>query len=100
MKNRQLSQHVFDDMKSGCLRPFVDAVLNDDTLDMEFRGDSFNIYYRGGSIFKVSLSGSGYAVSFDANYDISKSGNICGNPTINDAVNNISGSILYHQQIS
>lgn len=89
MKTRQLSQHIFDDLKSGCLRPFVDAVLNDDTLDMEFRGDSFNIYYRGGSLFKVSLSANGYAVSFDDNYDISKNRNICGNPTINDAVNNI-----------
>lgn len=89
MKNRQLFQHIFDDMKSGCLRPFVDAVLNDDTLDMEFRGDSFNIYYRGGSLFKVSLTTNGYAVSFDDNYDMSKSGIICGNPTINDAVNNI-----------
>lgn len=89
MKNRQLSQHIFDDLKSGCLHPFVDAVLNDNTLDIEFRGDSFNIYYRGGSLFKVSLSANGYAVSFDENYDISKSGNICGSPIISDAIKNI-----------
>ncbi|MBO7477751.1 MAG: hypothetical protein J6U04_07460 [Salinivirgaceae bacterium] len=50
---RQLTKTLFDELKSGTLRPLLVYVQNDDTLDMEFRGNALTLYYRGGAILKV-----------------------------------------------
>lgn len=90
MKKRQLSAEIFTDLKTGCLKPMLEAVQNDDTLDMEFRGSGFNVYYRGGSLFSVkAAANNSYTISFDEKYDINKSGIACGSPTIEEAVKNI-----------
>ena len=51
MKNRQISEEMLNAFLSGELSSLLEAVKKDDTLDLELRGNSVNIYYRGGSIF-------------------------------------------------
>ena len=50
---RQLTESLFNELKSGQLRPLLEYVKNDDTLDMEFRRNYITIYYRGGEILTV-----------------------------------------------
>lgn len=56
MKKRQISEKMLNAFLSGELSSLLEAVKKDDTLDLELRGDSVNIYYRGGSIFKIEKS--------------------------------------------
>jgi hypothetical protein len=58
-----------DDLKNGILSPFLNRVLKDTTLELEIRNDAFNVYYRGGNIFRLSKSETKcYKVSFDESY--------------------------------
>lgn len=57
-----------DSLLKGELKMLLDAVKQDDTLDLELRGDSVNIYYRGGSIFKIKETPNGYTLFFDTKY--------------------------------
>jgi hypothetical protein len=51
------------------LSRLAQAVRNDDTLLLALRGDSINIYYRGGSILRLERGGQGdYDAFFDKNY--------------------------------
>ena len=50
---RQLTQTLFNDLKQGSLQSLLKYVREDDTLDLEFRGNSFTIYYRGGALLSV-----------------------------------------------
>lgn len=50
MKNRSLSKE-FMAMLIGGYNKIVELVKNDDTIDMEFRGNEIIVYYRGGKIF-------------------------------------------------
>lgn len=68
MKQRSISDKMLDAFLQGELSPLLEAVKKDDTLDLELRGDSVNIYYRGGSIFKISEQNNLYSVFFDTNY--------------------------------
>lgn len=61
----------------------------DDTLDLELRGDSVNIYYRGGSIFKIEEINNSFSISFDINYCIESSTSLSGNPSPAEAVANL-----------
>jgi len=65
---RGLSPSFMQELKTGILIGFLNAVLEDDTLCLEIRANSINIYYRGGSMFKIGYDNGKYAVSFDANY--------------------------------
>lgn len=56
---RQLTQTLFNDLKQGSLQSLLKYVREDDTLDLEFRGNSFTIYYRGGKLLKVEEKGNG-----------------------------------------
>ena len=92
---RAISQDFLDDLKTGKLSSLLERVLADDTLDLELRGKCINIYYRGGSLFRITEKGSGtYEICFDSNYcDTEAWGNtgitvIC-NPTIEQAVKDI-----------
>ena len=57
---RKLTPSLFTKLKGedgeekGELHALLEYVQNDDTLDMEFRGNSFTLYYRGGAILSVS----------------------------------------------
>jgi hypothetical protein len=72
MKNRGLSQKFMDDLKEGgVLHPLLHRVQRDTTLDLEIRDDYLNIYYRGGSLVKVSLvprEAGKYTLTFNTNY--------------------------------
>jgi hypothetical protein len=65
---RLLSSGFVDALKSGSLKSFLDYVLADDSLLMEIRKEYLNIYYRGGSLFRISPSGKDYTIFFDLNY--------------------------------
>lgn len=67
---RGLSDKFMMDLKQGILLPFLDRVQQDTTLDLEIRNDYLNIYYRGGSMFRISPAPgfNGYEVAFDTNY--------------------------------
>lgn len=59
-----------DFQKGGPLHDLLTYVQNDDTLDLEFRGEyAANIYYRGGSLFRIDRSATGYTLTFDTKYD-------------------------------
>ena len=49
MKKRQISEKMLNAFLSGGLFSLLEAVKKDDSLDLELRGDSVNIYYRGAS---------------------------------------------------
>ena len=66
---RGLSQLFVDDLQNGCLNCFLRAVKADDTLCMEIREDYVNIYYRGGSLYRIRNMGNHtYSIDFDMNY--------------------------------
>lgn len=55
---RQLTNYLFESLKEikGELHSLLEYVKADDTLDMEFRGDSITLYYRGGAILTVEVN--------------------------------------------
>lgn len=56
MKKRQISKKFLSQLQSMYL-PLTELVRKDDTLDMEFRGDSVIVYYRGGKVLELSEAG-------------------------------------------
>ena len=70
MYQRALDEKMFKDFQEGgVLHDLLDYVQSDDTLDLEFRGEGCaNIYYRGGSLFRIKRSGDGYTLTFDTKY--------------------------------
>lgn len=74
MKKRAISKIMMNALLTGTLSSLLKAVQTDDTLDLELRGDSVNIYYRGGSIFKITEhknetdDTSEFTIFFDTNY--------------------------------
>ena len=58
---RQLTKTLFTELKDekGKFHSLLEYVQNDDTLDMEFRGNSFELYYRGGAILAVEENPAG-----------------------------------------
>ena len=89
MKQRQISEEMLNAFLSGELSSLLEAVKKDDTLDLELRGDSVNIYYRGGSLFKITGINNVFSVSFDTNYCTEGSVNLSKNPSPAEAVANI-----------
>lgn len=89
MKKRQISKKMLNAFLSGELSSLLEAVKKDDTLDLELRGDSVNIYYRGGSIFKIEEINNSFSISFDINYCIESSTSLSGNPSPAEAVANL-----------
>ena len=57
-------------LAEGVLSPVTKAVKGDTSLCLELRGSSVNVYYRGGSLLKISRTNSGkrYRVRFDPKY--------------------------------
>lgn len=64
---RALSKQFLDDLKSGLLSRLTEAVKHDDNLCIEIRNNYINVYYRGGSLFRIE-SKKGYSISFDQKY--------------------------------
>ena len=92
---RAISQDFLDDLKTGKLSSLLERVLADDTLDLELRGKCINIYYRGGSLFRITEKVSRtYEIFFDLNYCKTEAWGKTGitvicNPTIEQAVKDI-----------
>ena len=94
MKARHISDKMLKDFLNGVLTPMLEAVKSDDTLDLELRGGVVNIYYRGGSIFKITDHNGKYDIFFDNKYCTSHSARLNSSPSISDAVR---GLPLYKQ---
>ena len=54
MKTRHISEQFLEELKTGHFEPIVSIVRVDPTLDLELRGTSVVIYYRGGKILTIS----------------------------------------------
>lgn len=63
---RSIEVEIFNDFKEGgFLNPLLEYVKNDSTLNLEFRGNTFDIYYRGGRILHFEVSKKKYSVTID-----------------------------------
>lgn len=87
MYQRALGEEMFNDFQEGgSLHELLTYVQNDDTLDLEFRGEyTANLYYRGGSLFRIDRGAIGYTLTFDTKYDEG----MAANPSICVAVERI-----------
>lgn len=85
MKKRAISGEMMNALKAGVLHPFLKAVQQDDTLCLELRGTFINIYYRGGSLFRITERGTDYEVKFDTGYCVYDR-SLPGNPSIEEAI--------------
>jgi hypothetical protein len=67
---RQLSPPFFKQLNGaqGMLRPLLDRVHADDTLDLEIRDDALDVYYRGGRLLHLGGPVRDFPVTFDENY--------------------------------
>ena len=89
-KHRRISDEFRDELKFGKLKTLLDCVLEDDSLCLELRGNAVNIYYRGGSLFKINDKNDKndkYNITFDTRYDENKKLN--PNPDVEEAVKSI-----------
>lgn len=57
MKKRSISNSFLEQLKTGNLKSITDYVRVDPYLDLELRGDSVMIYYRGGKVLTVDEKG-------------------------------------------
>lgn len=53
---------------SGSLHWVLSRVHRDPTLLLEIRNEYINVYYRGGSLFRICKAPSGFEIAFDKNY--------------------------------
>lgn len=71
-RERRLSPAFMTDLSEGKLKGLVETIKKDADLLMCFRGglkaEYVNVYYRGHSLFKISVSSRGYVVEFDFNH--------------------------------
>lgn len=68
---RSLADDFLSSLRGGCLTELTEMVRSDTTLDLELRGDSVNVYYRGASLLAVRQrprSSDEYSIEFDTNY--------------------------------
>jgi hypothetical protein len=78
------SDPFFKDLENGILSALAAKVRADDTLMLAFRKNSINVYYRGGSILRLSCKNEtgSYAAHFDPNYAKGSSNNLPQLPPI------------------
>jgi hypothetical protein len=65
---RGLTQFFFNELYSGSLNSLLVYVKSDNTLDLEIRENSINIYYRGGNILRVANIKSSFQFHFNKEY--------------------------------
>ena len=71
MKTRELSKDFLNNLKSssGLLHIVLERVKQDHTLMLAIRDGYINIYYRGGSLLKITeQSNDSFQFSFDKHY--------------------------------
>lgn len=70
LSSRGLSPVFMADLQEGLLQPVLALVHADDTLTLCIRNEYVNIYYRGGSLLRISPApGGGYSFGFDQHYE-------------------------------
>ena len=57
MKKRSISNSFLEQLKTGSLKSITDYVRVDPYLDLELRGNSVIIYYRGGKVLTIDEKG-------------------------------------------
>lgn len=90
IKTRQISDEFMNDLLKGCLNPLLKEVQEDDTLDLELRGNAINIYYRGGSLYKIEQTKCNYKITFNTKYLKYSNVSLTESPTIQEAKDKIS----------
>ena len=65
---RKLNDVFLKDLKEGRLFSLTEAVKSDPSLCLELRGDYVSVYYRGGSLIKVTKTDDGYKFYFNEKY--------------------------------
>ena len=51
--SRKIKKAFINELLTGSLKPFLEYVQIDDTLNVELRGDRVMVYYRGGAILTI-----------------------------------------------
>lgn len=70
---RILSVTFIEDLKQGILKPILDRIQSDHTLEFNIRENYVNIYYRGGNVLRISEKvPHRYEYWFDINYGVSR----------------------------
>lgn len=65
---RAISDQFMKDLKDDKLAGLTRKIQTDDTLLLALRGSYINVYYRGGSILRLTEQSGSYAAEFDINY--------------------------------
>jgi hypothetical protein len=68
IQRRGLCPDFLNDLHKGHLAALRDRVLQDRSLCLELRADAINVYYRGGSVMRVSRAEGDYSAFFDVRY--------------------------------
>lgn len=84
---RRISDKFFNDLLQGELSEILKYVQSDDTLDLEFRGTSIIIYYRGGKLLEIKEINTGYEfISGNLNYNLIANIENLAKPELNNIV--------------
>jgi hypothetical protein len=67
-KNRSLNNSFMKDLKNGILSSLLERVIKDSTIDLQMRGDSIDIYYRGGVILHLVQNVNKYKATINKKY--------------------------------
>lgn len=94
---RKLEQGFVDDLKTGDLSSLLDAVKADDTLCLEIRNNYINIYYRGGSLYRITKPNNKYLFKFDPGY--TKHDNSVLSSYSSTAFQNLKANINYSEYV-
>jgi len=67
-KNRSLDNRFINDLKNGILSDLLERVIKDSTVDLQMRGDSIDVYYRGGVILHLVQKTNAYSATINKKY--------------------------------
>jgi hypothetical protein len=75
MQKRSISESFLNSLKAGLFKSVVDIVRIDPSLDLEMRGDTVKVYYRGGKILTIhdpdlypNMKEAGFLTGLDPKY--------------------------------
>ena len=63
-----ISPSFFNDLREGRLAGLAERIRKDDTLLLALRGNSINVYYRGGNILQLTEASASYRANFAEEY--------------------------------
>lgn len=68
IKTRSLNEVFIKDLSNGILTNLLERVIKDSTIDLQMRGDSVDIYYRGGVILHLEQKIDTYQATINEEY--------------------------------